>query len=390
MQDGIHGLLPREQMAEGTRKLRDFYDGKPGAPLVLKEFGYYSLDRWVSEGHIKSCSEVEGDYDAYLRGVFGFDEPGQFDIWNLGWCEAEFSPFFEEKVIEDRGDHEVVQDFAGRHVLFFKDRRSGYMPEYLSTPVKDMKTWQEDVKWRLDPKNPERIQKTAGIVEAAVQAARQGKVISQRIIGGYMYLRSLMGPEDLCYLFYDEPELIHDCMQTWLELADSVTTQIQQAVSYDEVFLAEDICYNHGPLISPDMMQEFLFPYYQQLIHNIRGRQLDKNRRLNIQVDTDGFCWPVIDMYREAIGMNFMSPFEAAAGSDIVASGEKWPDLLLSGGIDKRILATTPEEIDRYLDGILPALHRRGGYIPTCDHGVPEEVSFENYLHFRRRVAEYA
>lgn len=390
MQDGIHGLLPREQMAEGTRKLRDFYDGKPGAPLVLKEFGYYSLDRWISEGHIKSWSEVEGDYDAYLREVFGFDEPGQFDIWNLGWCEAAFSPFFEEKVIEDRGDHEVAQDFAGRHVLFFKDRRSGYMPEYLSHPVKDMKTWQEDVKWRLDPKTPARVQQNAEMMKEAAWNARQGKVISQRIIGGYMYLRSLMGPEDLCYLFYDEPELIHDCMQTWLELADSVTAQIQQAVSYDEVFLAEDICYNHGPLISPDMMQEFLFPYYQQLIHNIRGRQLDKNRRLNIQVDTDGFCWPVIDMYREAIGMNFMSPFEAAAGSDIVASGEKWPDLLLSGGIDKRILATTPEEIDRYLDGILPVLHRRGGYIPTCDHGVPEEVSFENYLHFRRRVAEYA
>lgn len=80
-------------------------------------------------------------------------------------------------------------------------------------------------------------------------------------------------------------------MQTWLELADSATSRIQQAVSYDEIFLAEDICYNHGPLISPDMMKEFLFPYYQQLIGNIRSRQLDKARRLNIQVDTDGFCW---------------------------------------------------------------------------------------------------
>ena len=346
--------------------------------------------RWIREGYLKSYSEVNGDYDAYLRSVFGFDEPGQFDIWNLGWCEAEFSPFFEEKVIEDRGDHEVVQDFAGRHVLFFKDRRSGYMPEYLSTPVKDMKTWQENVKWRLNPRDTARVNKTAEILEPAVEAARQGKVISQRIIGGYMYLRSLMGPEDLCYLFYDEPDLIHDCMQTWLELADSVTAQIQQKVSYDEVFLAEDICYNHGPLISPDMMREFLFPYYQQLIHNIRSRQPDKNRRLNIQVDTDGFCWPVIDMYREAIGMNYMSPFEAAAGSDILESGEKWPELLLSGGIDKRVLATTPEEMDRYLDKVLPALHKRGGYIPTCDHGVPEEVSFENYMHFRRRIAEYA
>lgn len=390
MLDGIHEMLPREKMSAGVRKLRDFYDGKPGAPFVLREFGFYSLDRWIKEGHIKAPEEIEGDYDAYLREVFGFDEPGQHDIWNLGWCEAEFCPFFEEKTIEDRGDHEVVQDFAGRHVLFFKNRRSGFMPEYISSPVKDMKTWQEKVKWRLNPDSPERIKKIDKSIAQAVEAARQGKVIVQRIIGGYMYLRSLMGPEELCYLFYDQPELIHDCMQTWLELADSVTSRIQQAVSYDEIFLAEDICYNHGPLISPDMMKEFLFPYYQQLIGNIRSRQLDKARRLNIQVDTDGFCWPVVDLYKEAIGMNYMSPFEAAAGCDIVKSGEKWPDLLLSGGIDKRVLASTTEEIDRYLDGVLPVLHRRGGYIPTCDHGVPEEVPFENYIHFRRRIAEYA
>jgi uroporphyrinogen decarboxylase len=98
----------------------------------------------------------------------------------------------------------------------------------------------------------------------------------------------------------------------------------------------------------------------------------------------------VVDLYKEAIGMNYMSPFEAAAGCDIVKSGEKWPDMLLSGGIDKRVLAATTEEIDGYLDGVLPVLHRRGGYIPTSDHGVPEEVPFENYIHFRRRIAEYA
>jgi len=31
----------------------------------------------------------------------------------------------------------------------------------------------------------------------------------------------------------------------------------------------------------------------------------------------------------------------------------------------------------------------RGGYIPTCDHGVPEEVSYANYLHYRRRCVEW-
>ena len=37
-----------------------------------------------------------------------------------------------------------------------------------------------------------------------------------------MYMRSLVGPEDLLYKFYDDPTLIHDCMKTWFELADAV------------------------------------------------------------------------------------------------------------------------------------------------------------------------
>jgi hypothetical protein len=52
-------------------------------------------------------------------------------------------------------------------------------------------------------------------------------------------------------------------MQTWLALADAVIARHQQHVTLDELFLAEDICYNNGPLISPDMMREFLLPYYQ-------------------------------------------------------------------------------------------------------------------------------
>ena len=61
----------------------------------------------------------------------------------------------------------------------------------------------------------------------------------------------------------------------------------------------------------------------------------------------------------------------------------------VSGGIDKRILAAGKDAIDRELERIMPAMRRRGGYIPTCDHGVPEEVSFENYMHYRERMQDY-
>lgn len=363
-------------MSEPARRLRDVYAITPGAPLIQTEFGFMegTLDRFRREGMPDPPP-------------FDFDPSARFSLSHLGWCEAAFVPAFEQIVLEDRGDYELVQDTAGRAVLYFKGRRQGFMPEYVDHPVKDMATWEQNVKWRLDPNNPERYRDLEEVVRQGRAAAAEGKMIVANMIGGYMYLRSLMGPEEVLYAFVDQPELIHDCMQRWLKLADAVTARYQEYLTIDEVFLAEDICYNAGSLISPEMMRTFLFPYYRQLIDNVRRRQIDRERRLYIQIDTDGNVNNIIDVYRE-IGMDVMSPFEVASHCDVVELGEKYPDLVMKGGIDKRVLAEGPKAIDAMVERILPAMRRRGGYTPTCDHAVPVEVSYENYLHYRKRCLE--
>ncbi|NCO38572.1 MAG: hypothetical protein COZ06_22605 [Armatimonadetes bacterium CG_4_10_14_3_um_filter_66_18] len=376
--DGIQALVPRETMSDGARKLRDTYAITPGAPLFRTEFGYFCLERWKEQGMPEGVPLAE---------LFSYDPGGTHGLGELGWCEAALAPAFETKVLADCGDHELVQDYAGRHVLFFKGRRNGFMPEYVDHPVKDQKTWEEDVKWRLDPTTAERYADLDQRMEHARTAAGQGMMVVQSLIGGYMYLRSLIGPEALPYAWYDMPEVIHDCMQTWLALAEAVITRHQRHVAFDEVFLAEDICYNHGPLMSPEMMREFLLPYYQQLLAGVKERQLDKQRPLFVHVDTDGFANPTIPFYQE-IGMNVMSPFEVASNCDVVEVGRQYPNLVIKGGIDKRVLAKSKDAIDRMVEYILPAMRERGGYVPTCDHGVPEEVPYENYLHYRKRCVE--
>ncbi|MBP7561510.1 MAG: hypothetical protein KBA64_13625 [Armatimonadetes bacterium] len=376
--DGVHSMVPREEMSEGARKLRDTYARTPGAPLVQREFGFYCLDRWRREGM---------PTDVPLHELFQYDPPGSYGLGQLGWCEAAFLPAFEIEVIEDRGEHEVVRDYAGRHVLYFKGRRDGFMPEYLEHPVRDARTWEEDVKWRLDPSSEERYSDLGPRMEAAREQARRGQMISQGLIGGYMYLRSLIGPEHVLYAFHDQPALIHDCMTTWFDLADAVISRHQEHVTIDELFLAEDICYNHGPLISPAMIGEFLAPYYEQLIANVKARQIDRDRHLYLHIDTDGYAPPVMPVYK-TLGMDAMSPFEVASGCDVVAVGQEHPDVALFGGIDKRVLAQGKAAIDAMVERILPAMRERGGYIPTCDHGVPEEVPYEDYLHYRARCVE--
>ena len=368
-------------MKDFITKMRDFYSFKPDAGIVQEEFGFYCLERWKAEGHITGNTD--------LRKLFGYDVSAKHNLGGLGWCEAAFVPGFTEEVLEDRGQYELVRDIAGRGVLCFKGRRSGFMPEYVDHPVKDLLTWERDVKWRLNPDSPARYANLSEIIKEAEARAKEGYIICQSVIGGYMYLRSLMGPVELLYLLYDAPELIHDCMETWFNLLDRVIAEYQKYVTIDELFLAEDICYNHGLLISPDLVRAFLFPYYQQLIFNMRKRQLDKKRKMILQIDTDGNCLAAIDLYEE-IGMNYMSPFEVAAGCDVVAIRQKYPSLLMRGGIDKRILAAGKDAIDCEIKRIMPFMAHCGGYIPVCDHGVPAEVSYENYMHYRKRMMEYS
>jgi len=202
--DGIHASVPSEAMCEGARKLRAVYERVPGAPLYRREFGFYCLERWEEQGMPQDVPAHE---------LFSYDPGGAHSLGQLGWCEAAFAPGFETKVIEARDNEcEVAQDSAGRHVLYFKGRRSGFMPEYLEHPVKDMKTWEENVSWRLDPNTPERYATLEQRMTTAEMAAGKGMIVVQNLVGGYMYLRSLIGPEDTLYVFYDQPELIHACI----------------------------------------------------------------------------------------------------------------------------------------------------------------------------------
>lgn len=377
--DGIHAMVKSGRMHPSARRLRDTYAITPGAPLFQKEFGYYCLDEWRQQGL---------DPQADLAREFSFDEPATLGLGGLGWCEPAFWPIFEEKILEVRGPYEIVQDFAGRHVKCFAGRRNGFMPEYVDHVLKDRKSWEEQCLWRLDPDAPGRFEKLPQDMAKAVAAAAQGKMIVQRVAGAGMYLRAMLGVENMMLAFYDMPDVIHDAMAAWLKLAQAVTARHQEYVTFDEVFFAEDICYNHGSLVSPAVFQEFFFPYYQQLLSSIRSRQLDPSRRLHVNVDTDGYCVVVIDLYRQAIGLDVMSPFEVASGCDVVEIGRQFPFLVMSGGIDKRILARGPAAIDAMLERILPAMRARGGYIPTCDHGVPAEVTLADYRHYRRRAVE--
>ena len=371
-----------------VERLRRMFEGGPVDHLARRPFGYFpqTFARWQREGMPPEVW-ADGRAGPKFNEYFGFDP----DAWmgqclDLGWCEAPVVPRYEEKTLRVENGHEIVQDKVGRLKAYPIGRRDGVMPTYLKHAVASRKDWEEEVRPRLDITTPARW---AGYEERVKQnrarLARGEGLHTANVIGGYMYLRSLVGPTELLYLFYDTPDLVHSMMQIWRHLMIAGLKRIQKDVGpFFRLYFAEDICYKSGPLISPDMMRTFLMPYYRDLYRELCAGQRET---IHFEIDTDGYCIPVIDVYRD-VGVTAMSPFEAASGCDVVEVGRRWPDLHIRGGIDKRVLAAGPMAINKMLDHILPTMVRRGRYSPCCDHAVPEDVSLANYLYYRNRVTE--
>lgn len=348
-----------------------------------QEFYFWpeTLERWRGEGLPEDWAETN---------LFGFD-PVERRVPSVdqGWTETPLLPGFEAGVLEETPEYQVIQDPSGRVKRIFKDRPSLAMPTYLKHAVACEADWRNHVRHRLDPADPARwegFEAGRAEIEAASADGPPPFWVYQGFIGGYMYLRNMFGPEGLLYAFYDYPALIHEIMEAWLNFQDYCFARIQAAYPLDEIAMAEDLCYKAGMLLSPAQWREFLQPYYTELIQRARQRQ---SRPLYFMLDTDGKADEAIPLYLEC-GISAISPCEVASGQDVVAIGAKYPELVVMGGLDKRLITEGADLaiLDRELERILPTMFRRRGYLPTTDHGVPPDVPLANYLHYREKILE--
>jgi uroporphyrinogen decarboxylase len=112
-------------------------------------------------------------------------------------------------------------------------------------------------------------------------------------------------------------------------------------------------------------------------------------RRLGVPIillDSDGCIDQLIPIWLEA-GMDGVVPMEAQAGMDVALYREKYPCLLMMGGVDKKALAAGPAAIDREIDKIRRTI-ATGGLVPFFDHGLPHDASYANFLYYVHQLKQ--
>jgi len=353
------------------------YEPRDRCPIC--DFGFWpeTIEEWHSQGLPKWVQHAGYD-DRYTSRYFGMDR-----YWGGPWVNADLCPGFEEKVIEDRGDQEVVQQGDGVRVL--RQKRMGSIPRHLGHLLEDRESWEKHYLPRLQPGDPKRL---PADWDAAVRLwTQEGRPTCAVLSAGSLYgrIRDWMGMENLSYLVYDDPGLFEEMVDTLAEVSlSNLRAVYATGAQIDALAFWEDMCYSGGPLLPPEVFAKVLVPRYRKITDLARAHGTEI-----AWVDCDGKIDALIPLWLEA-GVNTMFPLEVGTwGADPVKyRGEYGRELLLMGGFDKHILAGPIEGIEREVERLAP-LVEEGGYLPFPDHRVPPDVPLAHYmayLHAARRV----
>jgi uroporphyrinogen-III decarboxylase len=235
------------------------------------------------------------------------------------------------------------------------------------------------IKPRLYPDHTEAIES----MRPWAQKQTNGEAVVWATIEGFFWFpRTLMDIAKLGYAFYDQPELVHAINQDLLEFNLGLVKQMGKACVPTFMTFAEDMSYNHGPMISKDIFDKFLAPYYQKLIPVLQEYNI-----IPI-VDTDGDVTALVP-WLEDVGIVGVLPLERQAGVDGMLMRERFPKLRMIGHFDKMVMNRGEQAIRDEFERLLP-LMKTGGFIPSVDHQPHPGVSIEEYRCFLRLFEEYS
>lgn len=309
-------------------------------------------------------------------------------ITTMNYGVIDRPPLFEDGIREEVLRKWHTQGLSKKdkfETLFTFDIREEIEP-YLD-PIPTPPRWPKSIDGlikltsRLNPNDPQRLPDGWG--KKVVEWKTRDYPLILRVHRGYFLSLGVHGWHrftDAIQLLVDDPHLIETWMNIYAEFTTRLVEIILREVQADAALFSEPIGGNHGPLISPKMYSSFVLKSYQPIlevlhsfgVNTIIYRTYANTRALLPSVVNAGFnclwaceCNPQAMNYREI-------------------RQEFGRDLRLIGGIDSDSLRQTQQDIHQAVMEVVPELLEDGGFIPLADGRVREDVSFNNYVYYRK------
>lgn len=370
-------MTPRERYLETLQfGTPDKIPLSPGGPRKS------TRERWYSEG----LTQDRPWFDVLMEEI-GVEKSKNGKVHAQPGIDFRMMPIFEEKVLEHKDGHYIVQDWMGNvteisdefDYTYIRNAIDFVTRKWHKFPVENRADF-EDMKKRYNPDEPGRYPEDFD--ERVKIMKERNYTTSIRFSGPFWQLREWCGFEPLCMLFIEDPEFVREMVEFWTEYVSKTMARVLDAGVVDIVGINEDMAYKEKSMISPAMAREFLLPAWRRWATEARQAGVPI-----IDEDSDGKIDELIPLWIEA-GINVCDPLEVAAGNDINDYRKMFDrKIAFRQGVDKRCIAKGGKVIEDELARIEPVV-KDGGFIPGCDHGVPPDISWPNFIHYTRCLAE--
>jgi len=356
------------------------------------EFGFWAstIKKWFDCGLEKIKNTIPEDTpggkivraSADIEGSDELTDVNTIKYFNLDSYLAKFpfdlSPMLEKKVLQENEHYRIYTDNYGLTIKIIKTSASTHLViDYPIKTRKDFNKYIEKYDYDFKKRLPVNWQK--------IKEDLKNRDFPIRLGGGpfgFSFMpRFLMGDVTYMLSMYDDPGLINDFNDFYLDFVIKYWDIILKDIEIDCIFIIEDIAYRSGSFISKEMFERFMSPYYIKFIDYLKQYNIN-----NIFVDCDGLIDELIPLWLK-VGVNGIFPIEAV--NDVYKIREKYPKLKMMGGFDKRLLFkdSSKKSIDERLETV-DNLLKKGKYIPHIDHAVSEDVTWENFKYYRFKLNE--
>ncbi|MBQ8610493.1 MAG: hypothetical protein IJ412_02170 [Oscillospiraceae bacterium] len=222
------------------------------------------------------------------------------------------------------------------------------------------------------------------ILDALADYMPEGMKLCLRGPGGVLENTiAIVGYDNLCYLLYDDPELV----QAITDKIGSTMVSLYEALAGHEAigFLCsnDDWGFNTQTFLSPEAMRRYIFPWHKKIV--AAAHAAGKPCMLH----SCGEFRAVIDDIVEDMGFDARHSYE-----DNICPVEDAYELLngritVMGGIDMNLMTSgTPDAIYARARAMLERTAERGGYTLGTGNSIAPYIPIENYMALRQAALD--
>ncbi|HUS45383.1 MAG TPA: uroporphyrinogen decarboxylase family protein [Phycisphaerae bacterium] len=322
-----------------------------------------TLKKWIDEGY-----HTDGDGKPVPPAQhFGFD------MWCVGGGFDWHPKRGVEEIVEETDEWKVVRNGSGALLRWWKNR-SG-TPEHIDFAMTSRQVWEKEYRPHLLEVDRERV----GVKATADELAKRREQGFWTHYGHQFIwenMRQSMGDYTMYTSLLTDPDWVHDYNRVYTDFYKTYfRILIEEAGKPDGVWLYEDLGYKGSLFCGPKVLEELIFPYYEEMVDFFHGYDLP------VVLHTCGFTEPALDLIVGA-GFDGLNPMEVKAGNDPLRIADRYADrLAFIGGLDARVLESGDRDlIRREVTRLVEGMKQRGArYVYASDHSVSTNVRLADF-----------